>query len=129
MKKSTNTKARKPASRQMTRREFVGGAVAAAAVFGKAPALLRGQNLNNKLDIAFIAAGGRANASMGELTINPDAPPGRGRGRSDTGGPTVPHPDENAAVICDINANTMEIASQRFPKARRETGPPRTALA
>ena len=121
MKKSTNQKSRKPASRQMTRREFVGGAVAAAAVFGKAPALLRGQNLNNKLDIAFIAAGGRANASMNELTIRPDAPPGRGRGRSDTGGPQVPHPDENAAVLCDINANTMEIASQRYPKARRET--------
>jgi predicted dehydrogenase len=121
MKKTTNQTTRKTRARGVTRREFVGSALAAAAVFGKAPALLRGQNLNNKLDIAFIAAGGRANASMSELTIRPDAPPGGGRGRSDTGGPTVPHPDENATVLCDINANTMEIASQRFPKARRET--------
>src|SRR4029453_5320853 len=76
MKKTTKKTIKKTDARGMTRREFVGGAVAAAAVFGKAPALLRGQNLNNKLDIAFIAAGGRANASMSELTIRPDAPPG-----------------------------------------------------
>ena len=55
--------------RQMTRREFVGRALAAAGVITGAPALLRGQNLNNKLNIAFIACGGRANASMSELTL------------------------------------------------------------
>ena len=60
-------RARKIQSRQMTRREFVGGAVTAAGVMPGAPAFLRGQNLNNKLNIAFIACGGRAHASLGEL--------------------------------------------------------------
>ena len=71
MKKTT----KKTRQRQITRREFVGGAVAAAGVIAGAPAFLRGQNLNNKLNIAFIACGGRANASLSELTITPGAPP------------------------------------------------------
>src|SRR2546429_5579403 len=73
MKKTTN----KPLSRPMTRREFVGRALAAGIISG-VPVFLRGQNLNNKLNIAFIACGGRANASLGELTIVP--------GRSANGG-------------------------------------------
>ena len=56
MKKAT----RKTRQREMTRREFVGGALTAAGVVAGAPAFLRGQNLNNKLNIAFIACGGRA---------------------------------------------------------------------
>ena len=43
--------------RRITRREFVGTTLAAAGVFAGAPVLLRGRNLNNKLDIAFIACG------------------------------------------------------------------------
>ena len=50
--------------RQITRRELVGGALAAAGVLTGAPAFLRGQNLNNKLNIAMIACGGRARANM-----------------------------------------------------------------
>ena len=74
---------RKTRSRTMTRREFVGGALAAAGVVTGAPALLRGRNLNDKLNIAFIACGGRAIASLNELTITPGAPAaGRGRGGS-----------------------------------------------
>src|SRR6185503_17956103 len=81
-----------------------------------APAFLRGQNLNNKLNIAFIAAGGRANASLGELTITPGREAsGRGRGDAD---PSVPHPDENVTVLCDVNGSTLETASGRFPKAK-----------
>lgn len=50
---------------KITRRELVGGALAAAGgVSAGAPAFLRGQNLNNKLNIAMIACGGRANANM-----------------------------------------------------------------
>ena len=40
---------------QLTRRELLGGAVAGAGVIIGAPAFLRGQNLNNKLNIALIA--------------------------------------------------------------------------
>ena len=95
--------------RGMTRREFVGGAIAAAGVMTGAPAFLRGQNLNNKLNIAFIACGGRALASLGELTMTP--------GRS-----VAPnHPDENVAVLCDINQEAIDKALQRFPKAKTYT--------
>ncbi|MFH1924590.1 MAG: Gfo/Idh/MocA family oxidoreductase [Planctomycetota bacterium] len=41
--------------RRITRRELIGGALAAAGVIAAAPAFLRGQNLNNKLNIAMIA--------------------------------------------------------------------------
>src|SRR2546421_95961 len=105
--------------RRMTRREFVGGAVAAAGVIAGAPALLRGRNLNDKLDIAFIACGGRALASLGELT----AVPGRGT--------PAAHPDENVVVLCDTNQIALDAALQRFPQAktfvdlRRVIGPVR----
>src|SRR5213592_1357731 len=87
--------------RGMTRREFVGRALAAGLVSG-APAFLRGQNLNNKLNIAFIACGGRANASLGELTIVPGRNPGGGRKKTDSAA-EGPHPDENVTVLCDVN--------------------------
>src|ERR1051325_3826101 len=90
--------------RKLTRREFVAGT--AMAVAG-APAILRGRNLNDKLDIAFIATGGRASASISELTIAPGRPAAPG------------HPDENVTVLCDINDNAIEAAADRFPKARR----------
>ncbi len=83
-----------------------------------APAFLRGQNLNNKLNIAFIACGGRANASLNELTITPGRPvrpAGRGAPDPNAG----PHPDENVTVLCDVNNNAIETASERFPKAKR----------
>src|SRR5436305_12951671 len=85
----------------MTRREFLGATVAVGIISG-APAFLRGQNLNNKLNIAFIACGGRANASLGELTIVP----GRGKeggGRKAAVAGEGPHPDENVTVLCDVN--------------------------
>src|SRR3954462_7322280 len=50
MNKATKT----PRQHQVTRREFVGGALAPAGVLTGAPALLRGRNLNDKLNIAFI---------------------------------------------------------------------------
>jgi len=108
----------------MTRREFVGRTLTTAAVISGAPAILRGANLNSKLDIAFIACGGRANASLAELTIVPGAGGGRGRGRR--GGaaaeaPSAPHPDENVVVICDINQNALDSASARYPKAKKFT--------
>src|SRR4051812_22065952 len=109
--------------RGMTRREFVGGAVAAAGVIAGAPALLRGRNLNDKLDIAFIACGGRALASLKELTLTPGRAnmtdgSGARRGASE---PDAPHPDENVAVLCDINQTAIDAALQRFPKAKTYT--------
>src|SRR5687767_11655511 len=113
-------KTKKTRQREMTRREFVGGALAAAGVMTGAPALLRGQNLNNKLNIAFIACGGRANASLNELTITPGRPAGRGRGRGAAeSAPLAPHPDENVVVLCDVNQDAIDAASQRYPQAKK----------
>src|SRR5688572_30163600 len=98
--------------RRITRREFVGTTLAAAGVFAGAPALLRGRNLNNKLNIAFIACGGRANTSLNELTIAPD---GQARG---SGAAPAAHPDENVVVLCDVNQNAVDAAARRFPQAK-----------
>src|SRR3954467_6771103 len=104
--------------RGMTRREFVGRTLVAAGVMAGAPAILRGQNLNNKLNIAFIACGGRANASLGELTIVPGAAAPKGR-RPNVEIPGAQHPDENVTVLCDINQAALESASVRYPNAKK----------
>src|SRR6266571_458731 len=80
----------------MTRREFVGRALAVGIISG-APAFLRGQNLNNKLNIAFIACGGRANASLAELTLIPGRSRDQGSRRAENAA-AGPHPDENVTV-------------------------------
>ena len=61
-----------------------------AGVITGAPAILRGRNLNDKLDIAFIACGGRALASINELTMKPGAASAN-TGRSPDA-PLAPHP-------------------------------------
>src|SRR5262245_834670 len=109
----------KTLSRTMTRRAFVGRTLA-AGIISAAPAFLRGQNLNNKLDIAFIACGGRGNASLSELTIVPGRNPSDGGRRSRTAA-EGPHPDENVTVLCDINEAALDSASQRYPKAKKIT--------
>src|SRR5438046_8920148 len=115
MKKTTN----KPLSRAMTRRQFVGRTLA-AGVLTAAPAFLRGQNLNSKLNIAFIAAGGRANASLSELTVVPGRGAG-GSGRRAGAAPEGPHPDENVTVLCDVNQLGSDSASQRYAQAKQFT--------
>src|SRR5436305_8789248 len=107
MKKTTN----KTQSLQITRREFVGRTLLTAAAIAGAPAILRGQNLNNKLNIAFIACGGRALASLAELTIVP----GAARAKPNPDATNAPHPDENVTVLCDINQNALDAASARYP--------------
>jgi predicted dehydrogenase len=108
MKKIRTTRAR-----GLTRREFVGGALAAAGAVAGAPAFLRGQNLNSKLDIAFIACGGRALASLSELTMAP------GRASRGSAADAGPHPDENVVVICDVDQNAIDAAALRFPQAHK----------
>ena len=72
MKKTSTNRRRKG---RLTRRELLGGALAGAGVVLGAPAFLRGQNLNSRLNIAMIACGGRALANMN----------GDGGGRGGTG--------------------------------------------
>jgi len=107
MKNNTNT----TRACQITRRQFVGKTLLTAGMITGAPAFLCGQNLNNKLNIAFIACGGRANASLRELTL-----PAVG---SASKRPAGPHPDENVTVLCDVNQVALDSASKRYPKAKR----------
>src|ERR1043165_7787994 len=107
-----------PASR-LTRRQFLGRTLKTAGIIAGAPAFLRGQNLNNKLNIAFIACGGRANASLNELTIVPGRNPGGKGKRSEPAG--GPHPDENVAALCDVNQAALDAASQHYPRAGKFT--------
>ena len=95
MKKTTNKTTRKARVRGVTRREFVGSALAAAGVFAKAPAFLRGQNLNNKLNIAFLACGGRANESFRQLTL--------AGGASKSGKQKADVPDRDAAGVLRVD--------------------------
>jgi predicted dehydrogenase len=97
----------------LTRRELIGGALASAGVIMGAPAFLRGQNLNGRLNIAMIACGGRALANM-----NGDGGGGR-RGGRNASGPSRGIPAENITVLCDVNQNAVDAAAQRFPKAKK----------
>src|SRR5882672_11279713 len=109
----------KTCSRAITRREFVGRTLAIGIISG-APAFLRGENLNNKLNIAFIGCGGRANASLAELTVIP----GRSRNEASRKAATAAeglHPDGNVTVLCDVNDSALDSASQRYPKAKKFT--------
>ena len=109
MKRAT----KKMRGRGITRREFVGSAVAAAGIITGAPAILRGQNLNNKLNIAFIGTGGRGLASMSELTIAAGQAAARGKPLA------ANHPDENVVLLCDTNQLATDAAAQRFPNAKK----------
>lgn len=83
-------------SRSLTRRQFAKGALASGAVFA-APAFLRGQNLNSRLDIAIIGAGGR--------------------GRKNREGVA----DENIVAFCDVNTDELDAAVAGQPRASRFT--------
>ena len=98
--------------RGLTRRQFV-GAMTAGVVAG-APAILRGRNLNDKLDIAFLGCGGRGLASLRELTLS-WVKEAEAAGKP---APAAQHPDENVTVLCDTNQAAVDGALQRFPKAR-----------
>ena len=88
---------KKKAGRHITRRQFVRSALTAAGAAAGMPALLRGRNLNDKLNIAIIGAGGR--------------------GITDTAGVA----SENIAVLCDVDANAVEKAAMLHPGAKKFT--------
>jgi predicted dehydrogenase len=79
----------------ITRRDFVGGAVAGVGVLAGAPALLRGKNLNNKLNIAMIGAGGRGLANLEGVA------------------------SENIVALCDVNVPSMDKAVVKYPQAKK----------
>src|ERR1043165_3218082 len=76
----------------ISRRQFCSVLTSSAAVMA-APAILRGKNLSEKLDIAVIGAGGRGGSNLSSVS------------------------SENIVALCDVNANNLEAASRKFPKA------------
>ena len=82
-------------SRGDSRRRFLRMTATAAGAFAiKAPSLLRGRDLNSKLNIAIIGSGGRGAANTAALAA------------------------ENIVALCDVYEPNLAQAAQKFPKAR-----------
>ncbi|MBM3832664.1 MAG: Gfo/Idh/MocA family oxidoreductase [Verrucomicrobia bacterium] len=85
-----------PRSSRVTRRGFLKSSSAASAAFLLgAPALLRGQGLNEKLNIAIIGAGGRGAANTESVS------------------------SENIVALCDVDEGRLENAGKKYPMARK----------
>jgi hypothetical protein len=84
-----------PAPRTLSRREFVAGSLAAGAALGVAPSLVRGRNLNEKLNVAIIGCGGRGASNMRAVE------------------------SENIVALCDVNQANLHFGAQRHPSARQ----------
>ena len=80
---------------ETNRRQFLKNAAVAGATVLAAPAFLRGQNLNSKLNIACIGVGGRGAGNMSAVS------------------------NENIVGICDVFQPTVDRVSMTFPKARK----------
>ena len=80
----------------LSRRKFIGYSAAAASALAF-PAFVRGQNLNNKLNVAIIGAGGK--------------------GASDTD--SVAQLGENIYALCDVDANTLKKRGEKYTSAKQ----------
>ncbi|MFV2068808.1 MAG: Gfo/Idh/MocA family protein [Pirellulales bacterium] len=82
---------RLPSGRRSLRPGFAG----ASAVPFAAPAIVRGRNLSEKLNIAIIGAGGRGGSNLQSVS------------------------SENIVALCDVNHDNLDRAAQKFPAARK----------
>jgi predicted dehydrogenase len=80
-----------------TRRQFARGLAGAAIGAFAAPAILRGRNLNEKLNIAMIGTGGRGAHNLGQMA------------------------SENIVALCDVYQPAIDKAAVKYPKARQAT--------
>jgi predicted dehydrogenase len=80
---------------QPTRRQFGLQLAGAAAGVISAPAILRGRNLNEKLNIAVIGVGGRGAANLHDVS------------------------SENIVALCDVFEPALDDAARDHPRARR----------
>src|SRR6266545_3856521 len=87
-----------PLSETLSRRHFSKRLATSALGTLVAPAFLRGQNLNSKLNVAIIGAGGRGGSNMGDV------------GKS-----------ENIVAVCDVAEAALDSAQKKFPRAKRFT--------
>src|SRR5262245_53795696 len=87
---------RMPRTSPISRRTFHKLAAGAAATLA-VPMFVRGRNLNDKLNIAMIACGGRGAANMKGVS------------------------SENITVLCDVDANAVEKAAGTHREAAKFT--------
>ena len=80
---------------RLTRRGFAKSLAGAAAGVFAAPALLEGRNLNSKLNIAIIGAGGQGAANLRAVA------------------------GENIVALCDVDRKRAAAAFAKFPQARK----------
>ena len=85
----------KPSLSTATRRQFLRSSALAAASLGF-PAIVRGQNLNSKLNIVSIGCGGRGGSNLGDVSAQGD----------------------NIVALCDVNAQNLAAALARHPQAK-----------
>jgi predicted dehydrogenase len=86
---------RKPSSQlSIRRRSFLQGAAATSAALLAGPAPARSQAPQDRLNIVVIGCGGRGGANMGSVS------------------------SQNIVALCDVNANNLQKAAARFPKAK-----------
>lgn len=78
--------------RTLKRRTFLG---TSALALGLAPAIVSGQNLNDKLNIAIIGCGGRGRSNMGGVG------------------------SETIVALCDVHSPSVEAAAEQHPNARK----------
>ncbi len=96
-----NTKPSPPSSslsERLSRRHFSKLLASSALGTLAAPAFLRGQNLNSKLNVAIIGAGGRGGSNLADV------------GQS-----------ENIVAVCDVAEAALDAAQKKFPQAKRFT--------
>ncbi len=84
------------AGSRLTRRRFVKTAtLGTAALTWPVPAVVRGQNLNEKLNLAVIGTGGRGGGNLESVA------------------------SENIVALCDVNEYNLAAAADKYPSARR----------
>lgn len=77
-----------------TRRKFLAASAATGGLMLSAPAFLRGSNLNDKLNIAIVGAGGRGGANLSRVA------------------------GENIVALCDVNEQNLNRAASTHQGAR-----------
>ncbi|MFO0818829.1 MAG: Gfo/Idh/MocA family oxidoreductase [Pirellulales bacterium] len=88
------TPRRRPQGLSTTRRQFLRTATAGAAILG-VPAIVRGLNLNEKLNIAVVGTGGRGGGNLGSCA------------------------GENIVALCDVYQPNVDRAGMNHPQARK----------
>jgi predicted dehydrogenase len=84
-----------------SRRRFLGQAAGVGAAAFAAPAILRGQDLNSRVSLAFIATGKRGGHNLDQMTKESN------------------EVKVNVVSLCDVNQQNLDPAVKRFPQARQ----------